>query len=129
MSACAGGTASVWIKPGVPAIQAQQDEVTCLRQASAVVPERPRVTTAPRIRVGGSVCEGAVCVGLDTFPDVFETDTNAPRRNQAFGACMGAKGYRLAVLPRCPGAAQVLVSHPFETAGLCVAQGQIAAPR
>ncbi len=129
LSACAGVSQPVWLKPGAPAFQAERDLVACGREAGARFPERPRITTAPSVTLGGGFCDGAVCIGVNNRADVFDYDTNIPLRDRAVAACMGARGYGLTTLPACPaGPVRMLESQPFDTRGLCVAQGRIAAP-
>ncbi|WP_179380018.1 hypothetical protein [Jannaschia marina] len=128
LAACAGGPEPVWLKPGTPSLRAEQDFLACAAEARRDFPERSRIATAPRITLGGGLCRSGVCVGAHNTPDVFDTDRNEPLRDRAVDACMTAKGYQKASLPPCPGgAARVLQSQPYDTRGLCVSNGRIAA--
>jgi len=122
------GTSPVWLKPGTPTLAAEQDFLACSAQARRDFPETRRITTAPSVTIGGGICRDGICVGVNDRPDVFETDQNGPLRSRAVNACMEAKGYRQTALPACPADATSLASQPFDTIGLCVANGRIAAP-
>ena len=131
VAACAGVSVPAYLQPGVPAAQARADLAQCRGEGRAVAPRRAGSTFGSGISIGVGVgrCTGNVCVGARTG-DVFDRrdERRAERRGEAVGACMGRKGYRLVTLPACRGRAQVLASHPFDTTGLCVADGAIAAP-
>ncbi|CTQ50689.1 hypothetical protein [Jannaschia donghaensis] len=126
---CAPTLDPVWVNPGAPALQAEQDFLACSARARQDFPERSRITTSPRITLGTGLCRSGACIGVGTGSEVFDSDRNEPLRTRAVDACMQAKGYRQASLPACPaGSATVLASQPFDTRGLCVANGRIAAP-
>ena len=127
LAACAAPRETVWFAPGTPSLEAEQAFLGCAAEARRDFPERYRIATAPRITLGGGFCRGRGCIGLDTAPEVFDTDANAALRARSVDACMQAKGYRETVLPGCPaGPVTVLQSQPFDTRGLCVANGRIA---
>ncbi|MBM2576506.1 hypothetical protein JQC91_09315 [Jannaschia sp. Os4] len=131
LAACAGGSATVWLKPGVETGVAFREEAACRAEARRLAPVDRRISTAPSITLGVGLnrCSGNVCIGAGTARDVFDADRNEPRRDQAFGACMGRAGYALTSLPRCRGAVTPLATHPFDTRGVCVAaDGTLAAP-
>ncbi|WP_043916928.1 hypothetical protein [Jannaschia aquimarina] len=125
--ACGTTLVPVYLKPGTPTAQVTQDLAACRIEARNAAPERPRITTAPRITIGVGRCIDNVCIGASQG-DVFDYDTNAEARGRVEGTCMGRKGYRLVELPTCRGAAQALESQPFDLRGTCVANGVIAAP-
>ncbi|SFI29731.1 hypothetical protein [Jannaschia pohangensis] len=128
LAACGIGTSPVWLKPGTPTLTAEQDFLACAAQARRDFPETRRITTAPSVVIGGGLCRDGVCVGVNDRPDVFETDRNDPLRARAINACMEAKGYQRTTLPVCAAGATQLASQPFDTRGLCVANGRIASP-
>ncbi|MEM8849889.1 MAG: hypothetical protein AAGE03_07615 [Pseudomonadota bacterium] len=110
--------------------------MSCTQRARIQFPEDRVIETSPSavIGVGGgnrdrhhrrsSGVFGAVGV------EIFEVDRNAPRRDAAFADCLGRQGYAPVTLPSCPvGAAMPLESQPFDTRGLCVANGRLAASR
>ncbi|SDZ46206.1 hypothetical protein SAMN05444004_11566 [Jannaschia faecimaris] len=126
---CAPTPAPVWLKPGTASLRAEQDFLACAAQARRDFPERHRIATAPRVTIGGGLCRSGLCVGVNDTPDVFDTDHNEPLRQRAVEVCMQAQGYRQENLPACPaGPVAALQSMPFDTRGLCVANGRIAAP-
>ncbi|MFO6463322.1 hypothetical protein ACK8OR_02930 [Jannaschia sp. KMU-145] len=127
LAACAAADRPVWLKPGVEAATAEQEFLSCAAAAQAQFPAATGIATAPRITLGGRVCEGSVCIGA-AGPDVFDYDRNDSLRDRAIAACMGAKGYDLATLPACSGAVTPLRSHPFDARGVCVTgDGTLAA--
>ena len=132
LAACAGGApVPVYLKPGTEAGLALRQEAECRAQARRSVPERRRIDVSPSIGVGigsGGRVRGGLVLATGLGREAFDHDANEGLRGQAFGACMGGQGYRLVTLPACRGAARPLESHPFDTTGLCVAQGMVAAP-
>ena len=124
LAACAGAPRDVWLNPGTPAFRAETDLAACRARVDAVALRR---AAPPRIAIGGRSCSGNVCIGA-VQGDVFGADDYAARRVAEMGACMGARGYRLASLPACTGTATPLESQPYDLRGLCVANGRIAAP-
>ncbi|MCK0166581.1 hypothetical protein MWU52_03360 [Jannaschia sp. S6380] len=129
LSACAPAPDPVWLKPGTPALAAERAFLSCAAEARRDFPERDRIATAPRVVLGGRVCDGNICLGGYNGPDIYSYDRNGPLRERALAACMAAEGYRAADLPACPwGEATLLQSQPFDTTGLCVIDGRIAAP-
>ena len=124
LAACAGAPRDVWLNPGTPAFRAETDLAACRAEVDAALPRR---SAPPRIAVGGRSCSGNICIGA-VQGDVFGADDYAARRISGMGACMGARGYRLASLPACRGTATPLESQPYDLRGLCVANGRIAAP-
>ena len=131
LTACAVGTASTWLKPGVPTEQALREEAACRAEARLAAPVDRGIATSPGITLGVGLnrCSGNVCIGAGTAREVFDTDRNEQKRDLAFGACMGRAGYALTTLPRCTGAASPLASQPFDTRGTCILpDGRIAAP-
>lgn len=130
LAACTVPGQSVWLRPGTPTQTADIDLATCSREAQTALPERIRIATAPRVTIGASLCEGPLCIGVNDAPEIFDYDANAGHRARTVAACMGAKGYGLTQLPRCPRGPTVPVQNqPFDIRGFCVAQGRIAAPR
>lgn len=122
---CAPARQDVWLKPGTTSLRAEQDFLSCAARARRDFPERPRIATAPRVTIGTGLCRSGVCVGVNNSPEIFETDRNEPLRVRAVAACMQARGYAPASLPRCPaGAARPLAEQPSDTAGLCLINGQ-----
>lgn len=129
LAACAAGTQSVWLKPGASAELALREEAQCAAEARNRFPERRGIATSPSITigVGTRICDGPFCAGIGTGREVYDYDRARAPRDQAFGACMGAKGYRLATLPRCNGSVTPLASQPFDTRGVCVTRdGRLA---
>ncbi len=136
LAACAaGGSEPVWLKPGTPALAAEQDFLACAAQARRDFPPDRRIATAPRVTIGVGSCDGAFCVGAAQGiggvygPDIYDRDASEPLRERALDACMATKGYVERVLPRCTGTAVTLPSQPADATGLCVANGRLAAPR
>ncbi|CTQ34085.1 hypothetical protein [Jannaschia rubra] len=128
LAACAAPE-PVWIKPGTPALTAEQEFLACAAQARRDFPERSRIATAPSVIIGARSCTGNFCIGGYNGPDIYDYDRNEPLRERSLNACMAAKGYRAADLPACPrGQVAVLQSQPFDTRGLCNANGRIAVP-
>lgn len=126
---CAPSSEPTWLNPGTPALQAEQDFLGCAAQARRDFPELFRITTAPRVTIGGGFCRSNVCVGANNAPVIFDSDRNEPLRSRSVAACMQAKGYRQADLPQCTGGTVTpLQSHPFDTRGVCVTNGRLAAP-
>ena len=129
LTACAAATEPVWLKPGTASLRAEQDFLQCAAQARRDFPQASRITTAPRVTIGGGLCRDGICLGTNTGPDVFDIDPNDPLRERAVNACMQAQGYQQTTLPACPSGAtvSVLSSQPFDTRGVCVTNGRIAA--
>lgn len=131
LAACGVQSVPVYLKPGAESGLALREEAVCREEARRAIPERRRVTTAPSIGIGiggGSQTRAGVVFGVGNSGDVYDYDSNAGLRGEAIGACMGGKGYTLITLPACRGATRALESLPFDTTGLCVANGTIAAP-
>ena len=141
LAACATGAAErVWLKPGTPALAAERDFLACAADARRDFPPDRRIATAPRVTIGVGSCRGNLCVGgsrgLGGFgygpdpygPEIYDTDAAADLRARAVDACMAGKGYVGRSLPRCTATAAQLASQPFDTTGLCVANGRVAAP-
>ncbi|MGB3687957.1 MAG: hypothetical protein WBA02_01530 [Jannaschia helgolandensis] len=130
LSACgAGPTQPVWLKPGTPALTAEQDYLSCAAKARRDFPADRRIDTSPRVTIGAGGCRSGICVGVENGSDVFNRDANAGLRDRAVSACMAGRGYSQRSLPVCRArTATQLQSQPFDTTGLCVANGRIAAP-
>lgn len=138
LAGCAVQTAeTIWVRPGTLAFEAEQATVACTQRARVQFPEDRAIETTPSAVIGVGVGNrrhhhdrrsGGVfgAVGVD----IFEVDRNEPRRDAAFAACLGRQGYAPVTLPSCrPGEAMPLESQPFDTRGLCVANGRLAATR
>lgn len=132
LAACAGtGSEPVWLKPGTPALAAEQDFLACAAEARRDFPADRRIATAPRVTVGVGVrrCSGGFCYGgFGQDPVIYDRDVNAGLRDRALDLCMATRGYVERSLPRCTTSAARLQSQPFDTTGLCVADGRVAAP-
>lgn len=130
LSACgAGPTQPVWLKPGTPALTAEQDFLSCAAKARRDFPDDRRIDTSPRVTIGAGGCRSGICVGVENGSEVFDRDANITLRDRALSACMGARGYDQRTLPVCKsGTGTRLESQPFDTTGLCVADGRIASP-
>ena len=132
VASCAGtATERVWLRPGTPALAAEQDFLSCAAQARRDFPAERRLDVGPRVSVGIGVgrCRGNLCYGVsNAAPILRERDASADLRERAVDACMLSKGYGERALPRCTATAAVLPSQPFDTRGLCAADGRVAAP-
>ncbi|WP_299815663.1 hypothetical protein [uncultured Jannaschia sp.] len=128
LAACAGVSDPVWIKPGTPALKAEQEYLACAARAQTDFPVASRIRSSSRITVGTSICRGWFCYGGYSAPDVHEDDPNEELRARAFDVCMTTKGYRAVDLPACSTQdAAILQSQPYDLRGLCEADGRIAA--
>ena len=129
LAACAASSEAIWLKPGADALTAEQDFLACAAKARRDFGTDRRIQTSPRVTIGVGACRTGICAGLENGAEVFDRDDNEGLRDRALNACMVAKGYALTDLPACPrGTARPLASQPFDTRGLCVANGRIAAP-
>lgn len=133
LAACVGtGSQPVWLKPGTPALAAEQDFLACAAQARRDFPADVRITSRPNVTIGIGArrCDGPFCYGgFNQAPIISERDANEDLRDRALDLCMTTRGYAERALPRCTTSAAILASQPFDTTGLCVADGRIAAPR
>lgn len=130
LAACAGqSTVPVWVNPGTLALTAEQDFLSCAAQAERDFPARP-ARSSIGISVGTGFCRGNFCLGGARQVGGFDerrASRNDVLRDRALDACMQARGYAETALPACPaGTVTVLQSQPFDTRGLCVAEGKIA---
>ncbi|WP_308914970.1 hypothetical protein [Jannaschia sp. LMIT008] len=127
LAACAAASVPVYLKPGVDRAQARADLAACRADAGTGSPSVLGGGITVGIGVGVRRCSGNVCIGAsnDPFDDITQR-RRAEARGRAEGACMGAKGYALVELPACRGTVRILASHPFDTAGACVRDGEVA---
>lgn len=142
----AGPTEPVWLKPGTPALAAEQDFLACAAQARRDFPPDRRIAVSPRVTIGvgignrrrhGGFGYGGIggiggYNGLGGYggAEVYERDGNSALRARSLDACMLAKGYGERRLPKCTArVTEQLQSQPFDTTGLCLRNGRISAPR
>ncbi len=131
LAACADpGPRPVWIKPGTSSSDAERSLLACQREAGLRFPERRGIATSPSVFIGGGIRNGNRFGGIGTAVEIYDFDRNEAPREAAFGACMNRLGFALDELPGCPPGieVQVLQAQPFDTRGLCVANGRISAP-
>ncbi len=129
LAACVGSAQPIWLKPGSTALAAEQDFLGCAAAANRDFPPNRRIRTSPSVTIGLGGCRGNFCSGFNNGVEIYDEDENKGLRARSVNVCMATKGYAQTRLPACPsGSVTPLASQPYDTRGLCVANGRIAAP-